>query len=114
MKRFIAMSILAITVIAIGSLAIMPKEKVVAKVEISSVEHAVQSALISAEFDFGYVAEATGESIIEGRPPTVIGKTNNAYVTSIFRPPIIKNKDFLPEIRRLSCASLVAASDRHI
>ncbi len=104
MKRFPLLSILAITVMAFGTVAAMPTEKKAVKVEVSSVEQSqLATALISEEFYFGYVAEATGESIVYEKPPTVIGEILDAYATSIIKPPIKNNTDLLPDIRRLSC-----------
>jgi len=113
MKRFHIL--LAVLMLGIGGVAVaaMPSEKKAVKIEVSSPDQAVSPALISAEFDLNYVAEATGESIIEERPPTVIGKISDAYETSIIKPPIASNRTFLPDIRRLSCNSLAAASGRH-
>lgn len=114
MKRFnFLLATILMLGIGVAAVAAMPTEKKVVKVEVSSTDASVSPALVSVEFNFYYVASPTGESIME-RPPTVIGETLDAYKISIIKPPVINNEDFLPSIRRLSCNSLVAASDRHI
>lgn len=102
MKRFHFL-LAAVLMLGIGTatMAAMPSEKKAVKTEVSSADIAVNPALVSAEFDFGYVAEATGEGIIEERPPTAIVKISSAYATPIDKPPISNTTDLLPDIRRL-------------
>lgn len=98
----------AILMLGIGTVALAstPKEKKVVKIEVStsaitSVELSANDEAITVLQAGVYIAEDTGERISGFHPPTVIGKINSAYKTSIKKPPIISAADFLPQIRRL-------------
>ena len=101
MKRFNILIALLLTVGIGYASAEMPKEKKMVKVEVSKhVDQAVKSATTSQIFDFGYVAEPTGETI----PEFILAKAEkvlDAHKLSVFHPPTDSNKNLFEYSKRL-------------
>ena len=115
MKRFILL--FAFTILGIGciTLAAKPKEKKVVKIEVSSIvnQTTIDGLTIITVSNLNSIINPSGYVVTEFKPPTVIVKIDNILETSI-SSAISNVRNFLPDIRRLSCNSLVAASDKHI
>lgn len=111
------MSIFAFIVMAIGTSAAMPKDHDAMKYGVSftipSVELSAYDAVIPV---VSYqVAEAESVGTFGFHPPTEVIKINSEFNNSYSEASAKKATDhILPEIRRLSCASVVAASDRRV
>jgi hypothetical protein len=118
MKRFILLSILALTVGVIGTAAAMPADHDGLKYEVSftipSAEFSASDVVITPSYEFvvplqdtKFVGEAEGYEVTKLRPPAEITKDfNSEILTSNYFDPPGQSKTgnhLLPDIRRLSC-----------